>query len=640
MENTRIKSLGIGSGVLTGDVIDKLKAADEKYKVKNIDAKIEKNTQKQKDLLSVTTLIRTFKSSVSDLSDETTYLQRKSTVNGKSVSVNVSAGVDIQSFTMDVKQLAQTDVYQSRKVKNSEDRIAAINLSTDNKPVLLKDGSFVLQLGSGDKAQKFTVNFNTNMSYQDLAEAITSASGGKIKGKMLNIGGDKPYQLIMQSKDSGTDNKITILPSTIKSTSTDSSGKETTHEEVDKNSQNILYALGWGDNKVQKLSDTGEVEKDENGKDILISEQEANHIQIAKNAEFKYNGISMSRSSNNFDDITVGIKFSLQEKGSSQVNIENDPKKIQDSMEAMVKAYNELVNQLSISTNYDQETRISGSLQGISDISSLKSTINSILFKTTTSYSPADNSNDDEISNKNSLHFMSIQNFGIEVTEKGILSYKPSKLNEGINKNFDEIKNFFVGKTKYDNLTYQAINEVQGGQIQARGDLFTINGKSIKIQTAQNSSAKDNALVALDAINQAGIKGIKATLNEDGTKLIIKATNGADIDIDGNIHILQKLGLSHTSLQSKADKSDGMFGQLNKVLDGLVGKKGSLTELDQSWTKEAKELSDEKKRNQEMINDKYERMEEKFARYDSFISKLNNQFSALQSMINAQLNSK
>lgn len=631
MDDVKIKSLGIGSGVLTGDLIDKLKAAEEKQQVKRIDLKIEQNTEKQKDLVAVTTLIQTFKSSVSSLGDETTYLQRKATVNGKSATVDVSSGVDIQNFTLDVKQLAQGDVYQSKKIKDSSNRVVA-----NANGVSVKDGSFVLQLGSGDNAKKFTIDFNTSMTYEDLAAAITSRTDGKIRGKMLNIGGDNPYQLIIQSKDSGESNKITILPTMVESKNSEGN----TQKVADENSKNILKILGWGDDKVQKLDDEGMPVKDDSGKDVMISEQEANHIQVAQDAEFKYNGINMSRSSNNFDDITVGIKISLQEKGLSQVNIQNDPKMVKDNIESMVKSYNDLMNKIGLTTNYDSQTHISGTLQGVNEISSLKSTINSILFQTTTDYSPSLNTNDDDLSNRTSLHFVSIQNYGIKLTDGGVLTFEPSKLDDGLNNHIDTLKDFFVGKTTYDNLEYSAPQTVEGGKIQASGDLFTINGQSVKIDTKENASAKDNALAIVDSINQSRIKGIKAVLNSDGTKVNIKATDGADIIIDGNFAILQKLGLSKTNLLSKGSTTSGMFGKLNDVLDSLVGKNGSLTQLDKSWTKDSKDLDDERKRNQQMINDKYERMETQFGQYDKIISKLNSQFSALQSMINAELKSK
>ena len=66
----KVSSLGFGSQVLTQDVIDKLKAADEAGQIKPVTAKITANATKQKDLTALKTLIGTFRSSVSTLADD------------------------------------------------------------------------------------------------------------------------------------------------------------------------------------------------------------------------------------------------------------------------------------------------------------------------------------------------------------------------------------------------------------------------------------------------------------------------------------------------------------------------------------------------------------------------------------------
>ena len=109
-----ISSLGLGSdGVLSYDVIDQLRAVDEKAQLDPIDAKLTTNQSKQTDLSVLTTLTASLKSETSTLSDEMSYLKRTTTVSNTAVSVTANAGSAIQDFSIHVESLAQRDIYQS-----------------------------------------------------------------------------------------------------------------------------------------------------------------------------------------------------------------------------------------------------------------------------------------------------------------------------------------------------------------------------------------------------------------------------------------------------------------------------------------------------------------------------------------------
>nr|MBP9613646.1 flagellar hook protein [Sulfurospirillum sp.] len=109
-----ISSLGLGSdGVLSYDIIDKLKAVDEKTQLDPIDAKLTTNQSKKTDLSVLTTLTASLKSETSTLADEMSYLKRTTTVSNTAVSVTASSGSAIQDFSIHVESLAQRDIYQS-----------------------------------------------------------------------------------------------------------------------------------------------------------------------------------------------------------------------------------------------------------------------------------------------------------------------------------------------------------------------------------------------------------------------------------------------------------------------------------------------------------------------------------------------
>jgi len=95
-----VSSLGAGSGVLTSDILDKLKAADTASLVTPIDTKITLQKQKSAALDLLNSLFTTFQTSVSSLNDSTLYQKRSVSGNTDAISVTADTGVSVQSFSI------------------------------------------------------------------------------------------------------------------------------------------------------------------------------------------------------------------------------------------------------------------------------------------------------------------------------------------------------------------------------------------------------------------------------------------------------------------------------------------------------------------------------------------------------------
>lgn len=566
-----ITSVGIGSGVLTQDVLDKLKAADTKVQVDPITKNIESNLTKQKDLSAIKTLVSSFKLSASSLSDETMYLKRNTSATGTSATLVADTGVNVQDFDIDVKQLAQRDVYQSSKFTSAESLIG-------------KSGSFILNYRGVE--EKIEVKAST--SYEELASIINEKTNGEVQAKILNVGGNKPYQLIVQSRDMGADNFI-------KFSNQDSNGN------VLSGADDILAQLGWDSANV-----------------------DSNKISTAQDAEFTYNGVTVKRASNNIKDLSVGLNLTLKETGKTSFKVTEDTSAIKEEMQNLVKAYNSLVNNLSVATDYNQETGNAGTFQGVSEITSIKSSINKILFESK------------NISGKN----MSLTDFGLELSEDGLLKLNSSTLDSKLNQNLSEVKSFFAGSTTYSQIQTSSSKNIESGAITVANNDFTINGIEITLDTPATNSAKENAIALLEAINKAGITGIQAALNSSEDRIILKSGEGASIEIKGNASILDKFGLTAVNISSKKTVTQGVFSSLNSRLNDMVGKDGSLTLFSEKLTGDNKKLTEERAKATESLTTKYDMMAQRFLAYDKMIANLENQFSTLKSMIDAEMNSK
>lgn len=574
----KVSSLGFGSQVLTQDVIDKLKAADEAGQIKPVTAKITANATKQKDLTALKTLIGTFRSSVSTLADDSSYQKRTTTADGKSAEVTASAGVAVQDIEIDVRQLAKKDVYQSTKFATSSSFIG-------------KNGTFGIKVGG--TTHKIEVRSSTTL--EELADKINEVTNGAVSAKAMKVGGEDPYQLILQSKETGAENKIEI-------TDVDSDGSALS------GASDVLQKLGWDSANIA-----------------------SNKISTAQDAEFVYNGITIKRSGNEVKDLNLGMTIKLKDTGKTTFSIKEDASAIKESMQSLVTAYNNLTNNLKVATDYDSDTKKSGTFQGVSEITGIKSTLNKILFANQTY---TDKSGVTKTAN--------LADYGLSLNKEGLLELDSSKLGRKLDEDLQSVQKIFAGGTTYGTAQAFSSKAVDAGSLTIANEDLVINGKKINLPaTAATNTSKQNALALLKAINDAGIAGVQATMASSEDKITLKTTNGTAISIKGSPATLNAVGLSESTITPKSTTVNGIFSSAKKTVDGLINSKnGSLTKYGQSLIEEKKTLDAEKERTQKSLDAKYATMEERFLAYDKIISKLNSEFSSLKSMIEAEYNKK
>lgn len=196
-----MSSLGLGSGVLTYDVIDKLKKADQANLINPIDKKISSNSEKQKELALLIGSLTSIRTITNKLSDTSTYLQRKATVTGDGVKASAGVGLALQDIKIQVEKLAKNDVYELGMKYSSRDA----SFSSDNTNMALyKDGL-------GD----ISIKIASNTSLADVGQKITDATNGSVAGIIMKTGGANPYQLMLNSTKTGVENKL-YLGSTFK----------------------------------------------------------------------------------------------------------------------------------------------------------------------------------------------------------------------------------------------------------------------------------------------------------------------------------------------------------------------------------------------------------------------------------------
>jgi len=416
-----MQTIGLGSDSrLTMDTIDKLKAVDTTTSVKPIEKNILEVQAKNEAISKVSTLLSSFKTVASDLSDDMLYLGRSAYVSGDGVIVDIDKGVQTQSIAIEITQLAQEEVIQSDTFASRTSKVSS------------GDGTFKIEVDG--KTHTFEVTSLTTL--ENLMQDINDDSSLNVKAKILNTGKDE-YRLILTGSETGVENKLKITES---------------------------------ENLTTKLS------------------VESNLVQEAKDSKFTYNGVEVSRSSNSVSDLIVGVKLDFGQVTDKPIiiDIREDVNSIATKLDTFVKSYNELTTTLDELTNFNEETKEAGVLQGDSDIRTIRREINKILLN---------------MDSKN----RSITDIGMDLNKTGVLSFDVDIFVKKFEESSSNIQEFLQGTR----TTVRGVSSHQDGLFYnleksldnyvGSNSLLTNLTNSFDSQETRLNKEKEKAIATLDS---------------------------------------------------------------------------------------------------------------------------------------------
>jgi len=301
-----VSSLGIGSGVLTSDLIDKLRAADDASVLTPFTKKITLANQKGDAYTLLSSLMSTFKSSTVALSGSNLYQDRSIAGNTDAVTVTAKAGSDVQTFNITNVSKAEKDVWNS---KNSFSSAAAAIPG-------LGTGTLSVTIGGTPLAIDYTPETTLN----DIKTAINENAGATMTASTLQIG-DSSYSLAISADAL---NQAIIF-------SDSNTSNQTNNEHHDEH------------NNTSGMS--------------LLSALNLNNIQPAKEATFNYNGISIARSTNDISDLINGVTITLNQNqaatDTATINISQNVTSINSEMSKFIENYNLLTSNIRETTSSD-----------------------------------------------------------------------------------------------------------------------------------------------------------------------------------------------------------------------------------------------------------------------------------------------
>ena len=292
-----ISSLGVGNNILTQDVIDQLKEADEASRITPITLKLANENDKQDALKVIDASMTNLVDSINDLGSALLWDERAATVSsGTSVEVTASSKTDVQDFTIDVQQLATKQIEQSGAFTAKSDTIDTLNAG----------GSFSIQVGS-DPLSAITINYGVDATLDDIKNLINAEAGALVDASIVQLNSGE-FHLMLSSDETGADKDISMTSIT----------------------GSLDPALTTG----------------------------ASIVQTGVNAQFTYNGgvTVYERSNNKIDDLITGLTMTLQETGISSVSIAQDRTSILEKFDNFVAKYNASITELDKVTKSSTES--------------------------------------------------------------------------------------------------------------------------------------------------------------------------------------------------------------------------------------------------------------------------------------------
>jgi len=363
-----ISSLGTGSGVLTQDVLDQLRKADEASRITPIDLELALEKDKQSSMSDLNTTMKNLYDAMNELASNTLFDERSASVNGTSVEVSADANSDLQDFTLNVINLATKQIEQSGSFGAKTDTIASaagnLNLNIDG--------------------QNFTINYDATTTLDDLKNQINSIAGSKVDATIVQVAtGD--YRLFLSSVDTGTNQDITL---------TDNSGN---------------------------LSGTQ-----------LTSGSSV--VQAAVDANFEFNGLAMTRTSNHITDLITGYNITLKEVGSSDVSVTQNRDAIMSKIDSFVEKYNSAIDKLSALTKNSSNKDERGIFAAESTVRNLRSDLQDMIGTVGGGVA-------------------SLYDYGFDVDKAGRMSVDKNVINQKMDENITNFEAFFSGGDYTDPMT-------------------------------------------------------------------------------------------------------------------------------------------------------------------------------------------
>jgi flagellar hook-associated protein 2 len=322
----------------------------------------------------------------------------------------------------------------------------------------------------------------TNNSLQGIRDAINSANIG-VTASIVKDGTAAPYRLVLQANSAGAARSIKI------GVSGDGS---------------LQTLLGYDPAGTQNLTQTA----------------------AAQSAQLTINGVGITSTSNTITDALQGVSLTLIKAGSSTVIVDRDKGAVRQSINAFVKAYNDLNGSIDNLTSYDPNTKRGGLLLGDAAARQIQSQLRNLLSGT---------------AGVGDGGLNVLAQAGISFQRDGSLTVDSGKLDQALSSSFDDVLRLFgsvgrssdslVGFAGFTSSTKPGTYAVNVSTLATQGRLVGAQAAGTTITTGSN----DTLNLTIDGVN-ASVALTPGTYTANGLATLLQAAiNGASAFLSAGV---------------------------------------------------------------------------------------------------------
>lgn len=536
---------GLGSNLDVNGIVSQLMAVEQQPLA--LMAKQESSYQAK--LSAYGTLkgaLSAFQTAMEGLADGTKFQAATASAADASVLTATASGASGKampgSYSVEVQQLAQQQKIRSSGFSSTSSAVGSGTLTIQYGAY--DSGSNTFTLNSTKPAQTVTIDPSNN-TLSGVRDAINAAGIG-VSATIINDGTSN--RLVVTAKDTGASNSIKI-------TANDDDGANLDAAGLSQLAFNPAAAAGSGKNMAE--------------------------VQMAQDAKLQIDGIAISKSSNTITDVIEGMTLNLLKTnvGSpTTLTVARDTAGVKASVDAFVKAFNNVNQTLGNLSAYNAATKTGGILQGDSTTLSIQNRIRATL---STAVGCASGSYGSSAADS----FSSLSQIGIAFQKDGSLALDSTKLQTALDNNFDNIASLFAvrGQTNDSRITYaDATDKTAAGnyaititQLAAQGRLTGGQPAGLTITAGIN----DQMDVSVDGVVASVTlsAGTYASADMLAAEVQSKLNGAATLKEAGNIvSVSQSAGvLSITSARYGSASSVGATG--GNGMNNLLGATSTAT---------------------------------------------------------------
>jgi len=402
-----LKSLGIGSGLDTTELVSAMVQAERAPSQASIDRRAAAAELSISGTAKLKSALQTYKEAFDGLNDANEFTFN-TILNSDTSSVTtriLNSDVEAGSHTLVINQLAAKSIFVSDTQASKDADL------TPGQPL-----TFSFQVGSG--AINTVSLASGNVTLNNLSEAINDLDVG-VSARVVEVS-PGAFKMFLESEETGVSNAITIVSDALNMSS--------------------------------------------------------NLVQTAQDALIDYQGVSISRSSNQITDLIPGLELSLTKSLGSSINIriEEDSTRAKEKLISFVDSINQFNSIMKALTAVETDGNEAGELKSDSTVRDIQVKLRKILL--------------DESSSAGSV-ITRLSDIGISVDRYGVFQINETKLDSALSSHYDDVQKIFSANTNNQSSYSKSAKGIAGDALELIDNYLAYDGIISNKQIANSKLA-------------------------------------------------------------------------------------------------------------------------------------------------------